>query len=403
MKERIEEKDVMFDTLEFLSLVEGNFTVAEVVLTCQDSETVYLLNIGQDKISLKKSGQEKSAQEEFSGQLATTAEWRRLKLGLANKNVTLECDGEPLLQNDFELGCTVGEISVDKGRFTRKCSPGTPTWVVETDSTLKLPLVQAEKGVRGSFTLFSLKPFKPSFSMKGAKVVLGLRGNSLVTNGNMEPLPAEPHDVLFEISSEGKRASLKVTKDGRVVHDTALEDSPKCMEVSGDEKFVLVQKLGLKAPRKEEASACTCDANGAENFTVWCLAGVLAVVSTSFLALVFHYCYSRICKNDDLVRGTVSTKNSEQKLSHRQSSFREESYPAYLEPVSVPVAQFRGGTITCGRALGSRSTITVPSSTVHLYEEIDETRLTAIGRPLSDSSTECTESERSSSGTEASH
>lgn len=33
-----------------------------------------------------------------------------------------------------------------------------------------------------------------------------------------------------------------------------------------------------------------------ENFTVWCLAGVLAVVSTSFLALVFHYCYSRICK-----------------------------------------------------------------------------------------------------------
>lgn len=54
-----------------------------------------------------------------------------------------------------------------------------------------------------------------------------------------------------------------MTKDGRVVHDTALEDSPKCMEVSGDEKFVLVQKLGLKAPRKEEASACTCDANGA--------------------------------------------------------------------------------------------------------------------------------------------
>ncbi|XP_063592611.1 uncharacterized protein LOC134769808 [Penaeus indicus] len=257
VKERIVYSDVMFDTLEFLSLVEENSPAVEVLLICQNVNPIYLLSIGLEKILLEKSDQDKSVQEESSDQLAKTAGWRRFKLGLANKTMTLECDGKSLLGKAFELGCTVGEIKITKGRFTRKCSPGTPTWVVENDSQLELPLVQMEKGVRESFTLFSLEPFTPSFSMKGAKVNLGLRGDSLVTSGNMKPLPAGPHDVLFEIFSEGSRTNLKVTKDGRVVHETALEDSPKCMEVSGDKKFVLVQKLGQNVPRNGH-----CDGGG---------------------------------------------------------------------------------------------------------------------------------------------
>ncbi|XP_047489131.1 uncharacterized protein LOC125039337 [Penaeus chinensis] len=476
VKEHIEDSDVMFDTLEFLSLVEENSPAVDVLLTCQNAGPIYLLSIGLEHFLLKKSGQEKPVQEESWDQLTKTAGWRRFKLGLANKTMTLECDSKPLLQKAFKLGCTVGGIKITKGRFTRKCSPGTPTWVVENDSELELPLVQMEKGVRESFTLFSLEPFTPSFSMKGAKVNLGFRGDSLVTSGDMKPLPAGPHDVSFQIFSEGNRTNLKVTKDGHIVQETALEDSPKCMEVSGDKKFVLVQKLGQTVPRNEHCNGpgehcngpgsiekrlnvlwyfyirrpmladiqmepdlqetkvrisiekrtkCTSritrhlnpNANAprgipstfiklfeqyrvkpAVNNELWCLAGVLAVVSTSFVAhLVFHYCYSRICKKDGSERQIVSTKNTEQKPSHRQSSIPEgTSCPAYLEPVSVPVAQFRGGAITSSRTLGRRSVMRVPCSIEHLYEEVDETRLTAIDRSLT---AEHMESDWSSSGT----
>ncbi|XP_047489130.1 uncharacterized protein LOC125039336 [Penaeus chinensis] len=333
VKEHIEDSDVMFDTLEFLSLVEENSPAVDVLLTCQNAGPIYLLSIGLEHFLLKKSGQEKPVQEESWDQLTKTAGWRRFKLGLANKTMTLECDSKPLLQKAFELGCTVGGIKITKGRFTRKCSPGTPTWVVENDSELELPLVQMEKGVRESFTLFSLEPFTPSFSMKGAKVNLGFRGDSLVTSGDMKPLPAGPHDVSFQIFSEGNRTNLKVTKDGHIVQETALEDSPKCMEVSGDKKFVLVQKLGQTVPRNEHCNGPGEHCNGPEQILY--LVTSLGISTFLFCALLFHHCrYRQSFKGG---RGTAQGATPATDAG-RSASTASGAYLVMLRPPPPPYA-----------------------------------------------------------------
>ncbi|XP_042874783.1 uncharacterized protein LOC122254959 [Penaeus japonicus] len=398
----------MFDTLEFLSLIDEKSAVTNAVLTCREFDSGILLNIRRDKISWRRTGFqdiEVSLDESTEG-----FGWKRFKLGFANKTVTLERDGKPCLGKGLDLGCAVGKVSIKSGRFTGKCSPGTPGPGFRR-STVEIPLAVSGNHIREEFILFSPEPFNPSFKMKGAEVELGLRGDSLVTSGEMEPLPAEAHEVALQIVSDGSSAKLKMTKDGEVVLETALEDSPKCVQVSGNKRFVLVQKIRQDSPREDASSPNTAQCSetvheSSKIVAMWCLLGVLAVVATVALAyLIFYCCCLRISKNNPTRRRQViSTENSEPKSSHRLSSLPGHSvYPAYLEPVSLPgPPRVQGNTQHVARVHCPSDVFRESSSPDHTYEEVDEVGFVNTARLSYSDGAEHADADRSSSSDTAS-
>lgn len=205
MEDKIYE-EVVYDSLEFLSFIREN-SMSEILLTCQDSDTGYLLSLSNDCITWKKLGWHKNTSRTFH-ECEKIDGWTRFRLGLKN-TITLHGNDKSWLPEGLNLDCTVQSVDIKNGTFTQECTSNTPTWLVKNGKAVNIPLRKDD--ARENLTLFSRVPFKPSFSVKGAELEMGRRGNALVTSGHKEPLPPTPHSIHFQIFLEEDAVQLKVT------------------------------------------------------------------------------------------------------------------------------------------------------------------------------------------------
>ncbi|XP_063592610.1 uncharacterized protein LOC134769807 [Penaeus indicus] len=295
VRERIEEKEFLFDSLDFLAIFPGSQMELKVLVQCRERSD--LIHISSDNITWNKKQKGTQTTEAASIPLAHgITGWERFTLSLKDKLTLEDRQNHSWVPFDIPLSCHPQDVSIIGKHLTRQCSPQTPTWVVK-DKKVDIPLYEGSEGVREALTLFSLLPFGPTFSICDASFSLGLRNEKLVTGS--EPLEGSAYSLSLSVLPDN---TLKVESEGVLLVSNSLEATPKSMEILGREgdKFVVVQHLPRRfADETEDVGQLDekedkCHKHDA---LTWTLAGCVATMIVAFLVLlIIHYLSRRTNK-----------------------------------------------------------------------------------------------------------
>ncbi|XP_042886284.1 uncharacterized protein LOC122262343 isoform X2 [Penaeus japonicus] len=287
---RIEQNDILFDTLEFLALIPG--AQAEEIrgrVSCSD-EAYHYIQWNSRRISATTSG----THGPFEAPRNNNG-WTRFTLGFAGNLTLVDDRHQSWLPGNVPLECPVSSVEISGSSFAGMCPTSTPVWKVDGKASVEIPL-QVDDEAPETLTLFSTTDFRPVFSVGDSEFHLGMSGENLMTGRHHAPLSrGAAHRLVLKTYKENDSTMFQVFSADLPIHTESLREVPKRVRVQSQSgsPFVLVQNLRPGGPGAT-GNAGTNVANKTsqcnEKDYIWWLLSMLVSVSTFFVILLVQHC-----------------------------------------------------------------------------------------------------------------
>ncbi|KAG7168270.1 uncharacterized protein LOC121867379 [Homarus americanus] len=339
VKNMIVETNIMFDSLDFYSLVypgEHNLTAS---IVCQSKSEYDLLTFTTNNVTLKRSRSDNnnvyhSVPPQVSG-------WTRFRLGLLKMLTVHDGNGVAWLP-DVSLNCTVSEVTIKNGNLTGQCSSNNPTWQVRGNQAVDILFVNPMDNLNfgekiTDLTLFSMKNYRPSFNVCGAELKLGIRNGSLAmsTGAPPEPLPPGSLRLALTLLHQNDQTILKVENEGMELVSTKLSCDPRRIRVRGSisdgkaDVLLLVQHL----------HPYSVVSTGKDDDSCWSTSAVVGILVASIIIILLVNLPIRFIIFPKCGHQHITRRN--QQISRRRPTRRlaqsSPPVPSYMEPTNIVI------------------------------------------------------------------
>nr|XP_053638604.1 uncharacterized protein LOC128693157 [Cherax quadricarinatus] len=254
VRNTIEVTQIIFDTLEFLSLARPEEHSLTATIFCEDISQFDYLNVTSSSVSLRRLPHDENLNSPTYSTPNTIIGWTRFRLGFMNNLSLYDSNNVSWLPGPTPLDCIISKLKIQNGNFTRQCASNTPAWLMNGSQAVDVlvdadivSLTSGAKEKRIDLTLFSTKKYKPFFNVCGVEFQLGVREGSLVMVSGLtaDPLPPGHHRLALIFLSLDQQTTFKIESEGEQLLETKLASYPSKVRIWGrkNDIFLLVQHL----------------------------------------------------------------------------------------------------------------------------------------------------------------